>query len=39
MVLAQAAQRGCGCPIPDGVQSRLDGAVGHQGGGGEDEIG
>jgi len=27
-VLEQAAQRGCGCPIPGGVQARLDGALG-----------
>lgn len=33
-MLTQAAQRGCGCPVPGGVQSRLDGALGHQGGGG-----
>jgi len=26
-VLEQAVQRGCGCSIPGGVQSQLDGAL------------
>ena len=27
-VLEQAAQRGCGCPVPEVFKARLDGALG-----------
>jgi len=30
-VLAQAAQRGCGCPVPGGVQSQVGWVPGQPG--------
>ena len=30
-VLAQAARRGCGCPIPEGVQDQVGWSPGHPG--------
>ena len=38
-VLAQAAQRGCGCPTPGGVQDQVGWGPGHPGLGPHLEVG